>query len=46
MTEEWTEFSITTPVFDADVSPATITFHIGFAAAEFWIDGVRFVEVE
>jgi hypothetical protein len=46
MTEEWTEFSITTPVFDADVNVATITFHIGFAAADFWIDGVRFVEVQ
>ncbi len=46
MTEEWAEYSITTPVFDADVSPASITFHIGYAAADFWIDGVRFVEVE
>jgi len=46
MTEEWTEFSVTTPVFDADVSPATITFHIAYAAADFWIDGVRFVEVQ
>ncbi len=46
MTEEWTEFSVTTPVIDADVSPATITFHIGYAAAEFWVDGVRFVEVQ
>jgi hypothetical protein len=46
MTEEWTKFSVTTPVFDADVTVATITFHIGFAAADFWIDGVRFVEVQ
>ena len=46
MTEEWTEFSVTTPVFDADVSPAAITFHIGYAPAEFWVDDVRFVEVE
>ncbi|MFH1882892.1 MAG: LamG-like jellyroll fold domain-containing protein [Planctomycetota bacterium] len=46
MTEEWTEFSVTTPVFDADVSPATITFHIGYAAGDFWVDGVRFVEVQ
>jgi len=44
MTEEWAEYSITTPVFAEDVSPATITFHIGFASAEFWIDGVRFYE--
>ncbi len=44
MTEEWAEYSITTPVFSEDVNPASITFHIGFAAAEFWIDGVRFYE--
>ena len=44
MTEEWQEFSVTTPVMTEDVSPATITFHIGFAAAEFWVDGVRFYE--
>jgi thioredoxin len=44
MTEEWTEFSITTPVFTETVNPATITFHIGFAAGDFWIDGVRFYE--
>ena len=46
MTEEWTEFSVTTPVFDTDVSPAAITFHIAFAAADFWIDNVRFYEGE
>jgi len=46
MTEEWAEYSITTPVFTDDVSPATITLHIAFATAEFWVDGVRFVEVE
>ncbi|MFQ6034677.1 MAG: carbohydrate binding domain-containing protein [Sedimentisphaerales bacterium] len=44
MTEEWAEYSITTPVFTTDVSPGSITFHIGFAAGEFWIDGVRFYE--
>ncbi len=44
MTDQWAEYSVTTPVFTADVSPATITFHIGFAAGDFWIDGVRFYE--
>ncbi|MBN1806867.1 MAG: carbohydrate binding domain-containing protein [Sedimentisphaerales bacterium] len=44
MSEEWTEFSITTPVFTEDVSPAAITFHIQYAAGDFWIDGVRFYE--
>ena len=44
MTEEWQEFSTTTPVFTEDISPATITFHIGFAVGDFWVDGVRFYE--
>jgi hypothetical protein len=44
MTEEWTEFSTTTPVFTEDVIPATITFHIQYAAGDFWVDGVRFYE--
>jgi len=44
MTEEWTEFSVTTPVFAEDTSPGSITFHIAFAAGDFWIDGVRFYE--
>jgi hypothetical protein len=44
MTDTWAEYSITTPVFTADVSPTEITFHIGFAAQEFWIDAVRWYE--
>jgi len=44
MTEEWTEFSITTPVFTENVDPATITFHIQYTAGDFWVDGVRFYE--
>ena len=44
MTDEWVEYSITTPVIPADVDPASITFHIGFAVAEFWVDGARFYE--
>lgn len=44
MTEEWQDFHTTTPVMAADVNPATITFHIGYEAAEFWVDGVRFYE--
>ena len=46
MTEDWTEFSVTTPVMESDVDPATITFHIAYAAGDFWIDGVKFIEVE
>jgi hypothetical protein len=44
MTEEWTEFSITTPVFTAEVNPASVTFHVQYAAGDFWIDNVRFYE--
>jgi hypothetical protein len=42
MTDQWKEYSVTTPVFATDTTPGNITFHIGFAAVEFWIDGVRF----
>jgi len=44
MTEEWTEFSVTTPVFSEDVSPPTVSLHIGFAVGDFWIDGARWYE--
>ena len=43
-TEEWQEFSVTTPVFAEDVTPASPTFHLAFAAGEFWVDNVRFYE--
>ncbi len=46
MTQEWTEFSVTTPVFTETVDPAAITFHIGFAEGNLWIDGIRFYEGE
>jgi len=46
MTEEWAEYSVTTPVLAADVDPASITFHIAFAAGEFWVDDVKFYEGE
>jgi len=44
ITEEWAEYNVTTPVLDADVDPASVTFHIAFTAGDFWIDGVRFYE--
>ena len=44
ITDQWVEYSITTPVISADVDPATITLHTGFAAAELWMDNVRFYE--
>jgi len=46
ITEEWAEYYTTTDVIPADVSPASPTFHIGFAAGDFWMDGVRFFEGE
>jgi len=44
ITDEWVEYSITTPVLAEDVSPGQITFYIGYMPGEFWIDGVRFYE--
>jgi hypothetical protein len=46
MTDEWEEYYVTTPLIPADVDPASLTFHIGYAKGEFWIDGVRFYEGE
>ena len=43
-TEEWQEFYVTTPVFTANVTPASPTFHLAFAAGDFWMDGIRFYE--
>ncbi|MDT8302420.1 MAG: carbohydrate binding domain-containing protein, partial [Sedimentisphaerales bacterium] len=44
ITEEWAEYNVTTPVLDADVDPASVTFHIAFTAGDFWVDGARFYE--
>jgi hypothetical protein len=46
MTEEWAQYSVTTPVMEADVDPGSITFHIAFTAGEFWVDDVQWTEVE
>jgi hypothetical protein len=44
ITEKWAEYSVTTPVFEADVRPASLEFHIGSAVGGLWVDGVRFYE--
>ena len=44
ITDEWVEYSVTTPVFTEDIAPASFTFHIGAAVGGFWVDGVRFYE--
>ena len=44
ITDQWVEYSVTTPVFTADTSPVSATFHIGFAPGEFCMDNVRFYE--
>ncbi|MBW7992109.1 MAG: hypothetical protein FVQ84_19135 [Planctomycetes bacterium] len=46
ITEEWAEYSVTTPVIDADVDPASITFHIAFTAGDFWVDGASWTVVQ
>ena len=44
ITDEWAEYWTTTDVISATVTPASPTFHFGFAAGDFWIDGVRLFE--
>jgi len=44
ITDTWAEYHVTTPVFADDVSPTSLTFHIGFQAQEFWVDNVKFYE--
>jgi hypothetical protein len=44
ITEEWDEYSTTTPVMTSDVSPGEVVFHIGFTPGELWVDGVRWYE--
>lgn len=31
---------------DADVDPASITFHLAFTAGDFWVDDAKWYEVE
>jgi regulation of enolase protein 1 (concanavalin A-like superfamily) len=44
ITDTWTEYHVTTPVFTSDVSPTSLTFHVGFQAQEFWVDNVKWYE--
>jgi len=44
ITEEWAEYSVTTPVFAADTTPSSLTWHIAAQAGEFWVDAVRWYE--
>jgi len=45
-TDQWQEFSVTTPVMTADVTPASPTFHLAFAPGDFWIDDVKLYEAK
>jgi hypothetical protein len=45
MTDTWAEYHVTTPVFTENVDPASITFHTAFAPGEFWVDDVKWYEV-
>jgi hypothetical protein len=40
ITEEWAQYSITTPVYTETVDPAAATFHIGYAVGEFLVDDI------
>jgi len=43
-TEEWQEFYVTTDVFAEEVAPASPSFHLAFAAGDFWMDNIRLYE--
>ncbi len=42
--EKWAEYHVTTPVMTDDVPATSLTFHIGFAAAEYWVDDCKLYE--
>ncbi|TKJ38869.1 MAG: hypothetical protein CEE38_04000 [Planctomycetes bacterium B3_Pla] len=44
MTDTWAEYTVNTGVMEANVDPASITFHIAYAPGEFWVDDVKFYE--
>jgi hypothetical protein len=44
ITDKWVEYHVTTPVYTADVTPTSFTFHVGFQAQEFWVDNIKFYE--
>jgi hypothetical protein len=44
ITDEWTEYTITSDVISETISPAVVVFQIGYAAGEFLVDGIRFYE--
>jgi hypothetical protein len=44
VTDKWAEYTTTTPVFTADATPCSPTFHFAFAPGDFWIDGIRLYE--
>jgi hypothetical protein len=46
MTEEWTEYSLTTAVVTEELNPAEIVFHVGYEPCEFWMDNIRWYEGE
>ena len=43
-TNEWQEYSITTPPMTETVNPAGLDFHFNYGVGELWVDGVRFYE--
>ncbi len=44
ITDTWAEYHVTTPVFESDVTPTSITLHIQYEPGEFWIDDAKFYE--
>jgi len=46
ITEEWQEFSVTTPVFDSTLEGCEVALLIGYQVGDIWIDNARFYEGE
>ncbi|MHC4438900.1 MAG: carbohydrate binding domain-containing protein [Planctomycetota bacterium] len=42
ITDEWEEYSVTTPVFSDNITPAGIAFHVAATSGELSMDGLRF----
>jgi len=43
-TEKWQEFYTTTDVFTENITPASPSFHLAFAAGDFWMDDIKMYE--
>ena len=43
-TEKWQEFYTTTDIVTENITPASPSFHLGFAPGDFWMDDIKLYE--